>query len=213
MKNNDRYFVPEDEGYEPGSNDEVLKNYLHITSKEIIDQIEASELQRTELELEDIVEQDQIFTADDICMFHELWLGDIYPFAGKYRTVNMSKAGFPFAAPNRIAQLMQEFESNFLNRYTPCHEVDINKLAYILGSTHAELIIIHPFREGNGRLSRLLANLMSMQAGMPQLNYISIDRTKNSDGFDCYIKAIHAAFSGNNEPIQKIFYKLLQDST
>ncbi len=212
MKSTDRYSIPENEGYEPNSNDEVLKNYLHVTSKQKMDQIEANELQRAELELEEIVEQNQIFTIDDICNFHELWLGDIYSFAGKYRTVSMSKAGFPFAAPNFIPKLMQEFENNFLKKYTPCHEADMNTLAAILGSTHAELIIIHPFREGNGRLSRLLANLMAMQADMPQLNYASIDQLNNPNGFQNYIKAIHAAFSGNTAPIQTIFYKLLEDS-
>lgn len=88
-----------------------------------MEQIEASEIQRAALELEEIVEKGQTFTAEDICNFHELWLGDIYPFAGKYRTVSMSKAGFPFAAPNFISKLMQEFEINFLQKYTPCHEL------------------------------------------------------------------------------------------
>jgi cell filamentation protein len=212
VKKTNRYSVPEDESYEPCSNDEVLKNYLHITSKEQIEQIEANELQRAELELEEIVEKDQGFTATDICNFHELWLGDVYPFAGKYRTVSMSKAGFPFAAPNFIPRLMQEFEDNFLRKYTPCHESDMNTLAAMLGSIHAELIIIHPFREGNGRLARLLANLMAMQADMPQLNYSSINQVENMEGFENYIKAIHAAFSGDTQPIQKVFYRLLEDS-
>jgi len=212
VKNTHRYFIPENEDYEPSSDDGVLKNYLHITSKKTMDQIEAYELQRAELELEEVVEKDQTFTADDICKFHELWLGDIYPFAGRYRTVSMSKAGFPFAAPNFISQLMQKFENDFLKKYTPCHETDLNKLAATLGITHAELIIIHPFREGNGRLSRLLANLMAMQADMPQLNYTSIDQTKNPNGFENYIKAIHAAFSESTQPIQAIFYKILGDS-
>ena len=34
---------------------------------------------------------------------------------------------------------------------------------------HVELVLIHPFREGNGRLARLLAMLMGLQAGLPML--------------------------------------------
>lgn len=52
----------------------------------------------------------------------------------------MPKAGFLFAAPNLIPKLMQEFEINFLKKYTPCHENDMNKLVEVLGTTHAELI-------------------------------------------------------------------------
>ncbi len=33
--------------------------------------------------------------------------------------------------------------------------------------THTELILVHPFREGNGRLTRLLNTLMALQAGLP----------------------------------------------
>ena len=107
---------------------------------------------------------------------------------------------------------MQQFQKDYLEKYTPCHEKNRQQLAAILGATHTELIIIHPFREGNGRLSRLLANLMAMQADMPPSNYTSIDQTKNSNGFENYIKAIHAAFANNIQPLQKIFYTLLQDS-
>ena len=208
----DRYAVPESEDYEPNSNELVLKNYLHITSDAIMSQVEASELQRAELELEELVDKDQRFTAQDICNFHELWLGDVYPFAGKYRTVNMSKGDFPFAAPNFIPRLMQEFEVNYLSKYTPCHEKDFDHLATVLGSVHAELIIIHPFREGNGRLARLLANLMAMQAGLPQLNYESISQLTNPLGFDNYIKAIQAIFLEKHEPIARVFRQIIKDS-
>ena len=37
-KNSDRYSVSTDESYEPGSNDQVLKNFIGIQSKEIMDQ-------------------------------------------------------------------------------------------------------------------------------------------------------------------------------
>src|SRR3990167_3496817 len=51
LKNTTRYAVHENEDYEPGSNNEVLKNYLHITSKE------------------KITECGRVFSADDICNF------------------------------------------------------------------------------------------------------------------------------------------------
>src|ERR1700691_4720909 len=103
-----RYIVPTEEDWEPDSDSQVLKNYLGIKSREDIEAIEEQELERTELELLDIFNKDHQFTAADICNIHELWLGDIYPSAGKFRTVTMSKAGFPFAAPSRIEPLMQK---------------------------------------------------------------------------------------------------------
>lgn len=212
FKNSNRYCVPTDEDFELDSNNEVLKNYLSIKSAETMGALEEQELERTELELLKIFDGDHQFTAEDICNIHELWLGDIYPSAGKYRTVTMSKEGFPFASPQRIEPSMREFEKNYLAKYTPCHCSALDELAFALGIVHIELIVIHPFREGNGRTARLLADLMVMQANMPPLNFAAIDQTENKEGFKQYIVAIHAGVSGNYELIQKIFRMLLEQS-
>lgn len=212
FKNSGRYCVPSDEDFEPGSNNEVLKNNFGITSADKIAVIEGQELERTELELLDIFDKNHQFTAEDICDIHELWLSDVYPSAGKYRSVSMSKGDFLFAAPNRIESSMQKFEKQYLTKYTPCHYSDIHELAAALGIVHVELILIHPFREGNGRTARLLADLMTTQAGKSPINFASIDQTKNVEGFKQYIIAIHAGVAGNYKPIEEIFRKLLEQS-
>lgn len=79
-----------------------------------------------------------------------------------------------FANPNFISNLMEKFEKDFLAKYTPCHFENIDELAYALGIVHIEFILIHPFREGNGRTARLLANLMAMQAKKPPMNFTDI---------------------------------------
>ena len=212
FKNSGRYCVPTDEDFEPDSNNEVLKNYLGIKSADEIGELEGQELERAELELFDIFDKNHSFTAADICDIHELWLGDVYPSAGKYRSVRMSKDDFVFAMPVRIESSMSEFEKKYLAKYTPCHYTDINELATALGVVHVELIIIHPFREGNGRTARLLADLMAIQASQPPINFASIDQTENDEGFQQYIMAIHAGVDGNYKPIEEIFKKLLAQS-
>ena len=107
---------------------------------------------------------------------------------------------------------MAKFELDFLAKYSPCHYPDIEQLALALGTVHVEFILIHPFREGNGRIARLLADLMSMQSNKPPLNYAAIDRTVNPQGFEKYILAIHAGMSLNYEPIKKTFKVLLKES-
>lgn len=212
MKHQGRYTVPTDEDFEPNSNQEVLKNYLGIKMKEKIEALEKQELGRTELEIIKIFDENSQFTADDICNIHKLWLGDIYPSAGKYRTVRMEKDGFPFAMPNRIPLLMTELDAKYLQKYTPCHFNDSNELALALAIVHVELILIHPFREGNGRTARLLADLMTMQAKRPPLNFSLIDQTKEDNHFDEYIVAIHAGVNMDYEPMQNIFRRLLGQS-
>ena len=66
---------------------------------------------------------------------------------------------------------MAEFERDELAVSTPCEGMDRDRLVSALAHTHGELVIIHPFREGNGRCARLLAWLMALQAGLPPLDF------------------------------------------
>lgn len=115
---------------------------------------------------------------------------NIYPFVGHYRNVLLSKGDFLFASPLRIPQLMIELKNKYLSKYTPCHFADINDLFFAIGIIHVELILIHPFRDGNGRTARLVADLMALQARKPPLNYSLIDQINNAKGFTQYIQAI-----------------------
>jgi len=207
-----RYSVSNDEAYEPGSNEQVLKNFLGVKDKSIIEQLEARELMRAEQEIFSMYEQTSRFTAQDISAMHQLWLGNIYPFAGKYRSVNMSKGDFLFAAASRISSCMEPFEKKYLFKYTPCSDLDGDDLAFALAIVHVEFILIHPFREGNGRIGRMLSVLMALQAGKPPLNFSAIDQTVNVAGFENYISAIHAGVDTNYLPMQKIFSEILEQS-
>ena len=103
-------------------------------------------------------------TATDLCECHRTWLSDIYEWPGHYRRVNVSKDGFPFAAATQVHALMDQFEQDVLRRYTPCRFADRADVVHALAETHVELVLIHPFRDGNGRLARVLSSLMALQA-------------------------------------------------
>jgi len=141
------------------------------------------------------------FTAADIRELHRRWLGGIYPWAGEYRAVNMSRAGFLFAAAKHVPRLMQDLERDVLAKETPCAGMDPVRLAAALARTHAELVLVHPFREGNGRCARLLALLMAMQAGLPTLDFWGFA----GRGKRRYVAAIHAAMDRDYAPMQACF--------
>jgi fido (protein-threonine AMPylation protein) len=68
------------------------------------------------------------------------------------------------------------FEQGPLRLYTPCRIKSTEQQAAALAIVHAELILSHPFREGNGRCARLLAMLM----GLPEKFREVIARTLKS---------------------------------
>lgn len=210
MKNSKRYNASASEDYQLGSNHQVLKNYLNITSQVTMEKLETAELERAELAAFSRFDLNYQFSVKDVCQLHKSWLGDIYPFAGKFRSVNLSKDGFPFAGANYIPKCMQQFERDYLSKYTPCHFRDTDALAHALGIVHVEFILIHPFREGNGRIARLLAVLMALQAQQPPLDFSVIDQTNNPLEFKNYIEAIHRGQARDYKPMEMIFKKILE---
>jgi cell filamentation protein len=65
---------------------------------------------------------------------------------------------------------MTVLEANAPKRYTPCRFQNPDEIAHALAEVHVELVLIHPFPDGNGRIARLLSTLMALQAGIDR-NY------------------------------------------
>ena len=205
----DRYEAtgPEAE-FEPGSRGRVLRNLLGITRVRDMNEAESQALELAQEAALDRYGADHRFTADDICALHRLWLGPIYPWAGEYRSVNIGKAGFQFAHAPLIAGLMAELDRGALRRHTPCREANDADVARALAEVHAELILVHPFREGNGRLARLLALLMALQAGLPPLDFSPL----SGRGRHAYIAGIHAAMDRDYTTLAAMFARVIERS-
>jgi cell filamentation protein len=130
--------------------------------------------------------------------------GELHSWAGKYRQVNVKKDSFSFAASAQIPKLMTEFEEGPLKRYTPCRSRE--NLTAGLAEVHVELVLIHPFREGNGRVARLLAVLMGLQAGLPALYFDKLSGRKRRE----YFAAVQAGLDRNYEPMAKLFTAVIE---
>jgi len=195
--------------FEPGSRGRVLKNLLGIYRKREMDALEAVRLEDATDWAIRHVNPNQQFTAGDICQWHKQWLGEVYPWAGKYRQVNIGKGSFVFAMAAQVPRLMKEFERDVLARYTPCVFDDLERALEALAITHCELVLIHPFRDGNGRLSRLLSQLMALQAGLPLLNF-SVIKGKQREA---YFAAVRAGMGCDYAPMIEIFRKVVKASS
>ncbi len=191
--------------FEPGSRGRVLCNLLGITSVGAIEREESEALLATTQQLIDEVTVDQRFTASDICGMHRRWLGRIYAWAGQYRSVNVAKGDFLFAAATQVPRLMQQLERGPLRQYTPCMMTSTEEQAVALAMVHAEFTLIHPFREGNGRCGRLLATLMGLQAGLPALDFGGIRGAKKR----AYMAAVHSAMDRDYEPMTTVFREVI----
>lgn len=192
-----RYQVSGTQGeFQSGSDHLVLANKLGITSLDDMNELELGLL--TQL-YEDVLVNalpERQLTVADLKTWHHRWLGNVYAWAGQERTVNLSKGDFMFAAAPQIARLLAEFERTCLVKWTPCHDMTTDTLAQAMAVTHVELILIHPFREGNGRLARLLVDVMAVQSGREPLDYSAWEAHKAE-----YFAAIQQGMAGNYSPM------------
>ena len=203
MKRFSRYDTSalEEAQFQPGSRGRVLKNLLGIRSKRQMDRVEAREQLRALEDLVKMYSQTHRFNASDIRTIHKVWLGGVYAWAGQYRLINLSKGKFPFAAARHIPELMEDLGKGPLCKFTPCRYSSLDKIVEAISVVHTELVLIHPFRDGNGRVGRLLAILMALQAGLPPLDFSEIAGKKRRE----YFAAVQEGMTGNYGMMEKIF--------
>jgi cell filamentation protein len=106
---------------------------------------------------------------------------------------------------------MEEFEKDILAQYTPCNFNSRGESITALAVVHTELLLIHPFREGNGRTSRLLAKLMALQAGLPLLDFSALE-TRGTNRQQEYFSAVRHGLDRNYQPMEKIFTAVINHS-
>jgi cell filamentation protein len=193
-----RYDAVGSEGrHAEDSDGRVLANKLGISDPAEMDEAELFLLEQLYVAvLADDLPRGMI-TVERIKSWHRRWLGNVYEWAGQERSVNISKEGFMFALAGQVPKLLAGLEQNCLTKYTPCVGFSEARLIEAIAVTHVELILIHPFREGNGRISRLLADVMAVQAGFEPLDYSSWERNKRQ-----YIAAIHQGLDMNYGPMK-----------
>lgn len=192
--------------FQPGGEDGILRNSLSLTKRRDIDDAE------TEL-LVDLYEKVLPFASDgltfsDIQRWHQQWLGNLYAWAGKLRTVNMSKGDFHFSIVEQLPVLIDKFEIDYLHKFSKLPEMSDEELALYMAESHVEFILIHPFREGNGRISRLLLDVMAVQAGFHPLDYKLWEQNK-----EYYFKAIQAGLSGDYQHVERLINDVLKQQS
>lgn len=202
---------PETE-YQPGSRRRVLKNKLGIVS---VREMEIEEYRRLvaaqERYLAQYVTADTRFTSKMLEQMHGDWLGALYEWAGRYRSVNVAKAGFAWPPAYLVPDLMKEFEIAILAEVTPCLPGPLEQVAESLALVHGHLLLVHPFREGNGRFARWLADLMAFQAGLPPPRYRFTGRGSVARRAG-YLAAVKRAYVGDGAPLTAFFRGALESA-
>ena len=125
---------------------------------------------------------------------HKYIFEDIYPFAGQYRKVNLTKAkgGFLFFdRQEEIDDYLNELFNNVEEKLENCHS--LFEFSEILANLYTKLIYCHPFREGNGRTIREFLREFSIEKSKDKdFGCVELDwRNINKDELDEFVEVAH----------------------
>lgn len=132
------------------------------------------------------------FGECDVCELHRRFLGPVFEWAGTYRNVDLSSGDIRWCHAAHIGREMARF-GDLLASLTPfsagmSRSTILDRLARI----HGELVVIHPFRDGNGRVTRLLGDLLLMQAERPPIRMGKFDDADLRQEYHASIREVWA---------------------
>jgi cell filamentation protein len=123
----------------------MLENKLHITSSAELARIEEQISKKKALELFESGTLDALDAGKTVSLMaiHKALFEDIYAFAGEIRTVNIAKGNFRFAPLMYLEAALKNIDNMPQSTFDEIVE------------KYVEMNIAHPFREGNGRATRI----------------------------------------------------------
>ncbi|QDT43472.1 Adenosine monophosphate-protein transferase VbhT [Gimesia alba] len=188
--------------------EKVLVNKQGIRDLETLQIAEEEGLTKAYESLLAEVRTDTPMTSELLCHIHSRIFGDIYEWAGRWRTVQISKPGAIWPPPHYLDESMKTFEKGVLQKYPATQLTNDEVFCEALGEIQGEFLAIHPFREGNARTIKLMTNLLSIQSERPLLIY---DTTEV--GAQQYIDAAKAALARKDyQPMIQIIRQALKEA-
>jgi Fic-DOC domain mobile mystery protein B len=120
---------------------------------------------------------------------HKRMLGDVWRWAGKFRTSQRNIGMDYWLIPVELRQLLQDCQAWIEFGTYPADEIAVR--------LHHRLVLIHPFPNGNGRHARLMADLLAIQLGRERFSWGRDSLRNAGDVRARYIEALRAADSHN----------------
>jgi cell filamentation protein len=185
----------------------VLANLLGLTELHALHLAEEEGLASAYETLLSEIRVDTPLTCSLVQYIHARIFGHLYEWAGRWRTVNISKPGITWPPALFVPKSMDEFERDILRKCRPDQLAGDEEFCASVAEIQGEFLTVHPFREGNARTIKLMTDLLAAQTGRPLLVYDDTDA-----GRDRYILAASEAFRKNYRPMTEVIHSALAEA-
>ena len=137
-------------------------------------------------------------TVSFIKKTHKVGFGWIFPkIGGKFRTVEVTVSKHEPPKYYFVLQLMDNFVKDLNVRMKHLPDIDnsdfLNELIELLSWAHHRFLWIHPFQDYNGRIARLVINIILLKIGLPPVEL----KVETPSGRKKYVRALQQADRGD----------------
>lgn len=145
---------------------------------------------------------------------HNIGFGWIFPeMGGKCRTIDVQVSQHTPPKYYTVPQLMKNFCDDIQERLKNIpssinEEGYFDSLIELLAWTHHRFLWIHPFQDYNGRIGRLLMNIILLNLDLPAIEL----KVETPAGRKRYIKALQSADKYNLEPLKKLIREAIEEA-
>ncbi len=174
-------FVADDNSTPLTEDEKMNLNAKWITTRAELNELETQNIIKAQLWL--MNNKKDILSESFIKILHKKMFGDVWKWAGTFRTTDIGVV--PYKISSKLRILLDDIKFWIENK-------TFNELE-IAVRFHHRLVQIHPFPNGNGRLSRLMADLLMRKFGLPDLNWGAGNLAEVSELRKSYIDALHDA--------------------
>jgi cell filamentation protein len=178
MRNNYEYVDPDYCYTDPKTR--VLRNLAGVTAPDDLLFFESAAVTRRlkELESQPVV----IRNAQTLLDIHRYLFQDVYEWAGKKRTVEISKGGRQFFPISHFDTAFSYID-RLVDEYRSIDKNDKRKIAQKLAEILDNVNYLHPFREGNGRTQREFLRTLAIEKGY----ILNLNPPDNADIYERYM--------------------------
>jgi cell filamentation protein len=179
----------------------VLYNLANIENEKILIAFESLKVSKR---VEELYENPiKIKDIKSLFFIHHYLFHDVYEWAGKERTVNISKNGKAFFEGERFS-FAYHYIDNLIKEFKKIKKTKKEELAYKLAEILDNINFLHPFREGNGRTQREFIRLLALEKDL-------ILNLNPADNKNVYERYMYATINSDVNALSQLILELIEN--
>jgi cell filamentation protein len=178
----------------------ILRNIAKIDDEKVLIAFESFKVSKR---IEELSEKPiKIKDSNSLLEIHHYLFQDVYEWAGKSRTVNISKNGKQFFDGERFNMGFQYIDT-LITEYSVLNKKNRKEIASKLAEILDTVNYLHPFREGDGRTQREFLRLLALEKEL----YLNLNPPDNKNIYERYMKG---TIESNLNILEALIFELLE---